>query len=240
MKKAQLTNRWKKMGKKAPAFTLIELLISISIFMGFMIVASNAYIEIIRAQKTANETRLIYSEMRNFIDLLNNELREGTVDYFCYNQGFLNNPDFTSVALTRCYDGSSLVVDSGNNLRTISRDGLSSSIIKFVPQTEDGTGGHICQKKFRNVNGSWGLEAGFEGDGGSGSPCGDYKELAFGNLLIKNLKLEIYPKADPASADAANLATQLQPMVRLGMEVGSKLRNVKFDMQFQTSITARN
>jgi type II secretory pathway pseudopilin PulG len=36
---------------KKSGFTLIELLIAISIFMGFMIVASNAYVEIIRAKK---------------------------------------------------------------------------------------------------------------------------------------------------------------------------------------------
>jgi type II secretory pathway pseudopilin PulG len=223
-------------------FTLIELLIAITIFMGFMIVASNAYLEIIRAQKTANETRLIYSELRNFVDLINNELREGTVDYFCYSQELLENLDFNQLALTRCYDAALLTVDAGNNLRTISRDGLSSSIIKFVPAAEEGQGGKLCQMRFRNSNGSWQREAGFEGgDSSDASGCGDYKELAFGNLDIRHLRMEIFPLKDPKSPSAQkDLENQIQPMVRMKLEVGSKLPSVKFDLNFQTSITARN
>lgn len=226
---------------KKSGFTLIELLIAISIFMGFMIVASNAYLEIIRAQKTANETRLIYSELRNFVDLVNNELREGTVDYFCYNsQELIKELDFNQVALTRCFD--TLNIDAGNNLRTISRDGLSSSIIKFIPPAADGSGGKLCQMRFRNSNGSWQRE----NDGGSTSDgqdneCGEYKELAFGNLAIKDLRMEIYPLKDPKSSSAQKeLANQLQPMVRMKLQVGSKLGNVKFNLQYQTAITARN
>jgi type II secretory pathway pseudopilin PulG len=226
---------------KKSGFTLIELLIAISIFMGFMIVASNAYVEIIRAQKTANETRLIYSELRNFVDLINNELREGTVDYFCYNsQELIKDLDFNQVALTRCFD--TLNIDAGNNLRTISRDGLSSSIIKFIPVAADGSGGKLCQMRFRNSNGSWQREDdGESSTGSSDSGCGAYKELAFGNLAIKDLRLEIYPLKDPKSVSAQKeLANQLQPMVRMKLQVGSKLGNVKFNLQYQTAITARN
>lgn len=231
-----------KKNRNKKGFTLIELLVAIAIFMGFMIVASNAYLEIIRAQKTANETRLIYSELRNFIDLINNELREGTVDYFCYNQELLENLDFNQLALTRCYDSAILTVDAGNNLRTISRDGLSSSIIKFIPPASEGEGGKLCQMRFRNSNNSWQRESGFEGDASSTADgCGEYKELAFGNLEIRDLRFEIYPQKDPQSSSAQKeLENQLQPMVRMKLEVGSKLPTVKFDLHFQTSITARN
>ncbi len=219
-------------------FTLIELLIAISIFMGFMMVASNAYLEIIRAQKTANETRLIYSELRDFVDSVDNQMREGGIDYFCYSPDKINNIDFQSVALTRCYDSATLTVDSGDNLRTISKDGLSSSIIKFIPPASDGSGGGLCQLKFRNVNGSWQREVGYEG--GSGD-CGDYQPVAFTNLKINSLRFEIYPKKDPKSAEAQKeLNTQIQPMVRMYLDVGSKLQTVNFDLHFQTSLTARN
>lgn len=219
-------------------FTLIELLISISIFMAFMMVASNAYLEIIRAQKTANETRLIYSELRDFVDSVNNQMREGGIDYFCYNPDKINNFDFQAVALTRCYDSSTLSVDSGDNLRTISKDGLSSSIIKFVPPADDGSGGKLCQLRFRNVNGSWQREIGYEG---GSADCGDYQPVAFTNLKINSLRFEIYPQKDPRSPAAQKeLNTQIQPMVRMYLEVGSKLQSVHFDLHFQTSLTARN
>lgn len=225
-------------------FTLIELLISISIFSVFLIVASNSFVEIIRAQKTANETRLIYSELRDFVDLVDNQMREGGIDYFCYNQDFLQEVDFTATSLARCDAGSTLTADSGDNLRTISRDGLTSSIIKFVPAAAgyvdgtsstpaaDGTGGGVFQLRFRNVNGSWVREAGYEND---------YLPLDFLNLKINSLRFEIYPKENPQSAAAQKkLETQIQPMVRMYLDVGSKIPNVPFDLKFQTSLTARN
>lgn len=219
-------------------FTLIELLLAITIFMLFIMTATNTFLEIIRAQKSANEVRLMYSEMRNFVDYVSNELREGSVDYFCYKQGFVQNLDFKQAALVRCEDVASLTVESGNNLRTISRDGLTSSIIKF-----DDENSKVCVKRFRNVDGAWQLEHGYEnyssvaGDDG----CGSYKEFGFANLKVKDLQFEILPTQDPSdTASYNNLATQIQPMVRMYMEVSSNLENVKFDLDYQTLLTTRN
>ena len=219
------------MRRTAQGFTLIELLISITIFSGFMIVASNAFVDIIRAQKTANETRLIYSELRDFVDLVDTQMREGGIDYFCYNQELKKEIDFSATSLVRCYDGATLQIDSENNLRTIAKDGLTSSIIKFEPPKADGTGGGIYQLRFRNNNGSWIQEPGYE----------NYKPIDFLNLKVNDLRMEIYPKEDPQSAAAQKkLETQIQPMVRLYLDVGSRSANVPFDMKFQTSLTARN
>lgn len=211
-------------------FTLIELLISITIFSGFMIVVANAYVDIVRAQKTANETRLIYSELREFVDLVQTDLREGGVDYFCYNQDFLVNPDFTATSLARCADGADLTIAADNNLRTISKDGLTSSIIKFG-DLGDGTQG-LSELKFRNVNGSWGREPGYESA---------YQPISFANLKINSLRFEIYPKVDPKAASSQKmLESQIQPMVRMYLDVGSKIPNVPFDMKYETLLTARN
>ncbi len=224
--------------KRQKGFTLIELLIAIAIFMGFMVVAVDAYLQVIRAQKSANETRQIYSELRNFVDYVNNEMREGTVDYFCYNQDFGENIVFNQMSLVRCYDSALLTVSSGDNLRTISRDGLTSSIIKFDPVTQK-----VCLKRYRSLNGSWQLESGYENAAteGEGNGCGDYKEFAFSNLKVNDVRFEILPQKDPQGAGSAkDLATQLQPMVRMYLDVGSKLDTVKFDLKYQTLITARN
>lgn len=219
-------------------FTLVELLISICIFMGFMIVATDSYLEVIRAQKSANETRQIYSELRNFVDYVNNELREGSIDYFCYNQNFVQNLDFNQMALARCDEAAALTIDSGNNLRTISRDGVTSSIIKY-----DQALGKVCVKRYRNTNGSWQLENGYENASvaGEDNSCGSFKEFTFANLKVNDLRFEILPKKDPRSPQSMNnLATQLQPMVRIYLDVGSKLDTVKFDLKYQTLLTARN
>lgn len=148
-------------------FTLVELLIAMSIFMVFMLVVSNSFIDIVRAQKSTNETRAMYSELRNLIDLVNNEMREGSVDFFCYNQDILVNPDFVAQSLERCVEGADLQIPIGNNLRTISKDGLQSSVIKFVAGTPAAGGiagvpGKVMLMRFRNNNGSWSVAPGFE------------------------------------------------------------------------------
>jgi len=217
-------------------FTLIELLLAITIFMVFMTVVTSAFLDIIRAQKTANETRLIYSELRGFVDYVNNELREGKIDYFCYQQNIIGNLDYSASSLVRCVDGAELTLGAGNNLRTISADGLSSSIIKFDAETQA-----VCLKRYRSVNESWQPEEGYY-ETGSDDECGDgYKTFAFSNLKVKNLRFEILPVADPsAPSSQSNLATQLKPMVWMFLQVGSKSDTVKFDLNYQTLITARN
>lgn len=219
-------------------FTLVELLIAICIFMMFIVVATDAFIQIIRAQKSANETRLMYSELRNFTDYLNNELREGGIDYFCYNQNLLEDLDFKQAALGRCDEAATLTVGAGNNLRTISRDGLTGSIIKFDAEKQK-----VCLKRYRNNNGAWQLETNPAGDGTmlSAGDCGSYEEFAFANLRVKDLSFKIYPEQDPRlSSSMKNLATQLQPMVIVDMNIASKLDSVKFDLKYHTLITTRN
>ncbi len=213
--------------KSRRGFTLIELMIAIVIFVSFLILVSNSFIGIIRAQVAANEVRQMYGELRGFVDFVNGEMREGRVDYFCYRQDLIQNLDFNQASLVRCADVATLTIDAGNNLRTISKDGLMSSVIRFVPGGS-GNSGTVQVQKFRNSDGVWAPESGYEG----------FKEFAFGNLDIRNLRFDIYPQADPA-ADTADLSTQLQPMVEMSMTVASTNPSVNFDLQFQTMITSR-
>lgn len=219
--------------KVQKGFTLIELLIAISIFMVFFTVMASSFIDIIRAQNVANETREMYSELRGFTDFVNDEMRGGTVDFFCYEQGTINNLDFNQASLVRCNaEGSNVTIDSGNNLRTISKDGLHSSVIKFTPGVAaiDGTFGNgiVEVKKFRNVDGAWAPESGYE----------SFKRFAFGNVNVKNLRFDIYPKKDPA-INSSDLSTQFQPMVVMALSVASSNPAVRFDLQYQTMITSR-
>lgn len=222
--------------KYKQGFTLIELLLAISIFMVFITAATGTFLDIIRSQKSANETRLMYSELRSFVDTVNNEMREGTIDYFCYQPDLLENLDFFRSSLIRCDEAATLTIAAGNNLRTVSADGLSSSIIKYDAENQA-----VCLKKYRNVNGTWQLEEGYV-ESMEDNVCGtNYKEFAFANLRVKGLRFEILPTQDPAAASSqSNLATQIKPMVRMYLEVGSKVDTVKFDLDFQTLITTRN
>lgn len=222
--------------KSQKGFTLIELLMAMSIFMIFMVVVTNTYIAVVRAQRTANQTRLIYSELRQFTDYLNAEMREGGIDYFCYHPPVSESLDFYNLELTRCSDQAILTDISNDNLRTISRDSLQSSIVKFVPSTAT-EAGRVCLLRYKNVDGSWQKEEGYL-DGGDPVCGSDYKAFSFNNLDVKELKMEIFPKKDPKTA-GADLANNQQPMVRLKMKVSSK-DDALTEIDYQTLIVARN
>lgn len=222
-------------------FTLIELLMAISIFMIFLVVATNSYLSIVRAQKVANETRIMYSDLRNFIDLVNNEMRSGKIDYFCYerseNPVELGDGEFDAFLneTARC-DDTSLVAGSGDNLRIVSKDDLNSIIIKFEAGEESVEGvltpGRVLMKRFsRDVAGAWDVVPGYE----------DWQEVAFANLNVERLQFEIKPLKDPGEILlGGNLSNQFQPGVSLVIKVKSTNPTVQFDLDFQTFISSRS
>lgn len=62
-------------------FTLVEMLIAMSIFVIFVGVLIGSYSSIVRSQQEANDYRVMYSEARRVFDTITMELREGIVDY---------------------------------------------------------------------------------------------------------------------------------------------------------------
>ena len=62
-------------------FTLIEMVISISIFMIFTTIVASSFTTLMRANRTANETQKIYFGVRGVFDTFSTELRNGTIDY---------------------------------------------------------------------------------------------------------------------------------------------------------------
>jgi prepilin-type N-terminal cleavage/methylation domain-containing protein len=232
---------WKKIteGKSAvqAGFTLIELLMAMTIFVIFLVVATNSYLSIVRAQKVANETRIMYSDLRNFIDLVNNEMRSGKVDYFCYERADSQVVELDEILgeAVRC-DDVTLNAGAGNNLRIISKDDLNSIIIKFVVGEEslegEVTPGQVLMKRFsRDANGLWSVVPGYE----------NWQEVAFANLNVEDLRFEIKPLKDPAQIlSGGDLSNQFQPGVGLVIGVKSNNPTVSFDLDFQTFISSRS
>lgn len=83
---------YKKRSRKQ-GFTLIEMLIAMSIFVIFMGVIMNSYLGIIKSQREANQYRVIYSEARHIFDKFTDSVRNGAVYYGEKNIGFVNDPD---------------------------------------------------------------------------------------------------------------------------------------------------
>lgn len=97
--------------KKQRGFTLIEMLIAMSIFVVFIGVLMGSYTSIIRAQRDANDYRIMYAESRRVFDGLIQEFREGMVDYSIDE------------------DTSAVFVGAQDQLQLISKDGLTKTLI---------------------------------------------------------------------------------------------------------------
>lgn len=79
--------------KQKKGFTLVELLVAMTIFVAFVGILIGSYTSIVRAQRQANEYRIMYSEARQVFETLVFNLRDGMVDYGYYGtQGILGNP----------------------------------------------------------------------------------------------------------------------------------------------------
>lgn len=83
-------------------FTLVEMLISISVLMIFLALASGSYTSLVSANRRANSTQKLYHEVRNVFDTLASEVRGGSIDYSQNNiLGILHGNDGSGAADTR-------------------------------------------------------------------------------------------------------------------------------------------
>ncbi|MFA6917469.1 MAG: type II secretion system protein [Candidatus Gracilibacteria bacterium] len=73
--------------KLQKGFTLIEMMIAMTIFVIFMGVVVQSYLSIVRSQREANEYRVMYSEARYVFDKFSDEVRNAGISY---KQGMTN------------------------------------------------------------------------------------------------------------------------------------------------------
>jgi prepilin-type N-terminal cleavage/methylation domain-containing protein len=67
--------------KLQKGFTLIEMLVAMTIFVIFMGVVIQSYLGIVTSQREANEYRVMYSEARAIFDKFSDEIRNGVISY---------------------------------------------------------------------------------------------------------------------------------------------------------------
>lgn len=205
-------------GKRKLGFTLIEMLIAISIFTIFIGIAFSSYLHITKVQTDANETRSIYSETRYLADLITEDIRLMAIDYDCYLALGSSFP---------CNEISSLSADSSTqDLALVSRDGLEKVFYRF----RDGR--IFVYKQLRTINDLNFLPApGFSSE---------FLHFSSESVNIEDLKFVIYPKLSPYDEDNNFLAVNFQPFVRILMRVsGQETENESFDLDYQTTVSTR-
>ncbi|MCD6109909.1 prepilin-type N-terminal cleavage/methylation domain-containing protein [bacterium] len=200
-------------------FTLIEVLVAITIFMIFMTSISSAYLNIARGQREANAVRVIYSEMRYVFNLIGEEAREKTIDYGCPGEygscAKLNN------------------IPKSNYLALISDDGTKRTVFLVEDDIKDGIKKLYYYKEVKQVGTNvWNVADGFKNG---------YEEIELKNIVLDNFAFEISPLVDPFNPDNIGCgAIQFQPMVSVYTTirgVNSDVSNFKLDLQ--TTISSR-
>ncbi len=221
--------------KNKSGFTLVELIISIGIFVMFLGIVSTSYVSIVRAQRNANEVRKMYSEVRDFIQLFTQEVRLGSIYFDCYPKSeILQNPQqIIGSTLSECeqpvgyLDNATGATDT---LVLVRKDGLQKQWIRFNADKK-----MIEILKYENKNGVW-------------SPTVAFADLQFqplfsDNLQVTNLTFYLYPHVDPYGNDQAVVndnSKQFQPKVEMVLSIKNAAAiQSNFSLDFQTTVSSR-
>lgn len=178
-------------------FTLIEMVISLGIFMLFLTAIFGTYIRITGLQQKTNLSREAIAEAREVMSYISDEIKDKAIDYSCYK------------ALFPCVNGI-----SGNNVEEISlisKDGLQRTIIKKIHDSETGKIylTSLNQARTNLANQQWIDQA-------------QESKLHSDTLEFRDVIFQITPNQDPFSNDieiASRDDLQFQPVMHINLNV---------------------
>lgn len=200
------------------AFTLLEMVLAISVFVVFLTATSGSYLSLSAAMRDANQERKVYSAAQDIIKLLSDEIRDSQVDYDCYAAEKSDCKNFS-------LDGNKdLVVKSG--------DGNRRFMVRF--QLE---GGKLqIRKRVRDTQFDraevWNDDVGY-------SEWINYDLPQ--NIAVSDLQFRVSPAQSPFSFQNSSRAEfQFQPEVTILMKLKSSLqRDAGYIFPIQTTISTR-
>lgn len=207
--------------RQQKGFTLIEMLISMAIFMTFTGILISSYTGIVRAQRDANAYRDMYVQARQVMETLVQELRDGMVDY-----------------------GNEMVVNKGapqplNNvaLYLVSRDGATKTYVSYEKENPGDKSPSIVRLEKTHLI----------SDKMPSKDVGNYEKPSSvdlndpSNVTVSKFRLYFSPKIDPYDPKSVDYATsQFQPRVTIYAEFTKARGNEKFyTMDLQTTVSSR-
>lgn len=224
--------------KTQKGFTLIEVLIAITIFMIFITSISSAYLDIARSQREANAVRAVYSEMRYIFDLIGQEAKAKTIDYGCPGSfkvktkqdeiGFAIRQTATSAGCIKLNG-----VQKSNYLALVDGEGTERTIFLIEDNSEVETK-KLSYYKEQKEPGTfvWNSVEGFEKG---------YTEIELKSIAIDNFVFEISPLVDPFDPDNIGCgAIQFQPAVSMYTTISSTNQQTNnFALDLQTTVSSR-
>ena len=195
-------------------FTLIEMLVAMTIFMAFVGVLISSYTSIVSAQREANEYRIMYSEARQVFETITQELRDGMVDYGNYQGNLIDHDGIILVSKDATRKTEIIYYDDGGV-------GDNAGFVKVKR-------GVLLPNRNPCEVGAYGFD----------EPIA----LNSADVKVSNFKIYATPSIDPY--DLANIdqaGSQFHPMVTVYAQFKRTFSSTKepFVMDLQTTISSR-
>lgn len=173
-------------------FTLIEMLISITLFMSFLGLVASSYTSLVSANRKAKEIQTLYNDVRFVFDTLASEIRSGAIDYTCIEREILD-PLCLDNLNTPKQKVMAIVHENGKKRSMYTFDDAAKKILV------------LHQSRASNLL-AW--------------PPASWESLTSEKFPLENLNFQIFPLKNPYdAANASSDETQFQPSVTIFMKV---------------------
>lgn len=206
------------------AFTLVELLVAMTVFSIFIAVVSSSYLFLSRSLRDARVVQDQNAEIISVMDTMIDEARVTAIDYECYigTEGI-------------CYyveQGTENLVDDGiissSYLVLRSADGSNRTIFRIYEENL------LMLKQVRQAD-NWVAADGFENL--EEEPFG-FETLQSDKVKINNGKFYLSPNRNPYNYEAGDLRYQPQVTIDLVFETSSQVRK-EIKVPIKTTISTR-
>lgn len=215
--------------RERAAFTLIELLIAITIFTIFIGIAGTSYVSVARALRDANALRRSLAEARDLVETLVHDIRRHAIDYTCLQA----LDPASSPSETDCFAYLLPGQTRQHILPLVNRERSERVIYRFNKEQVD-----VCKQRRITLNVAGVVTKRWEDASGPGCT---FHPIETPSFAIRNLHFVVTPSGDPfTEAHAASDALQFQPSVTVllsGMRVSSLPTDLPIDLQ--TTVSSR-
>lgn len=183
----------KKMNYRRQGFTLIEMLISISILMLFLGLVASSYAQLVAANRKAKNIQEIYANVRLVFDTLASDIRTGSFDFNCIDPAQLEpNCLENQIGPNQKIIG---ILQDENRKRTLYKFDDAHKKLLVLHQTRTST------------SLTWSI--------------GNWEPLAPENFPLEDFSFRVFPLQDPYnSQNAESDAVQFQPSVTIALKAG--------------------
>lgn len=201
--------------KKHSAFTLIEMVVAITIFTIFIGMAIGSFLFFHKAQQDAAASRTLIFEAENIVTIMTELVKENKIDY-SYKECVL------------CGDFEFVDAKNTDKIVFLSLDGLTQTIVELDDEEEVLT---ILKKNLNLISGE------FEN-------ADAYDEAALlhtNDVYIESVNFRIFPNEDPFDPEnVSDNDVQYQPNVKIEMTLKTLSRSgAEKTLNFETTLTSR-